>query len=86
VKVDTTIPAHIAQHPPCSDCIYSPPFSLNNAFSSLPQGFATSLSIITSGILSYYFIPALKFQPTPTWFLGTALVLAGAASPRQKRM
>lgn len=40
------------------------------------KGFATSLSIIVSGLLSIYFIPALKFAPSPIWFAGTTLVLA----------
>uniref|UniRef100_A0A7S4NTJ3 Uncharacterized protein n=1 Tax=Guillardia theta TaxID=55529 RepID=A0A7S4NTJ3_GUITH len=40
------------------------------------KGFATSLSIIASGIISMYMVPALKFFPTTAWFVGTSLVLA----------
>ena len=40
------------------------------------KGFATSLSIIVSGVISMYFLPELKFAPTPLWFLGSSLVLA----------
>lgn len=39
------------------------------------KGFATSLSIIASGLISMYCLPALKFTPTPIWFVGSSLVL-----------
>jgi len=39
------------------------------------KGFATSVSIIVSGIISIYMIPALKFSPSPMWMSGSALVM-----------
>lgn len=38
------------------------------------KGFATSLSIIASGVISMYFLPALKFTPTGIWLIGSSLV------------
>eukprot|EP00282_Hemiselmis_andersenii_P008023 CAMPEP_0114156268 /NCGR_PEP_ID=MMETSP0043_2-20121206/25957_1 /TAXON_ID=464988 /ORGANISM="Hemiselmis andersenii, Strain CCMP644" /LENGTH=430 /DNA_ID=CAMNT_0001251677 /DNA_START=27 /DNA_END=1316 /DNA_ORIENTATION=- len=40
------------------------------------KGFATSLSIVASGVLSTFLIPGLKFTPTPVWLAGTVLVLS----------
>jgi solute carrier family 35 (UDP-sugar transporter), member A1/2/3 len=39
------------------------------------KGFATSISIVLSGVLSMYMIPALKFSPGPEWILGSSLVM-----------
>jgi UDP-sugar transporter A1/2/3 len=42
---------------------------------NVQKGFATSLSIIVSGVVSYFLIPAFAFHPTPPWLAGSALVL-----------
>lgn len=39
------------------------------------KGFATSLSIIASGLISMYLLPALQFTPTLTWVMGSGLVV-----------
>jgi len=38
------------------------------------KGFATSLSILISGIVSMW-IPQLNFSPSPTWMSGSCLVM-----------
>lgn len=40
------------------------------------KGFATSISIVLSGVFSMYLIPALRFSPSPCWMLGSSLVMA----------
>ena len=42
---------------------------------NVQKGFATSLSIIVSGAVSYFLIPAFAFRPTAQWLAGSALVI-----------
>jgi UDP-sugar transporter A1/2/3 len=55
---------------------------------NVQKGFATSLSIVASGVVSYFLIPSFAFHPTPTWLAGSALVILATylyslpASPR----
>ena len=42
---------------------------------NVQKGFATSLSIVASGLISYFLIPSFVFNPTPIWLAGSALVI-----------
>ena len=43
---------------------------------NIVKGFATSISILLSGVISIYLIPALRFEPSAPWMCGSVLVVA----------